>query len=81
MANNKLSNKWVVLEKKKWANDYSSMMPDPEMMNKVMLYGMPVMVWIFTYQFPAWLGIYWWISTLFMIVQQLVVNNKLKKSS
>jgi len=81
MANNKLSNKWVVLEKKKWASDYSSMMPDPEMMNKVMLYGMPVMVWIFTYQFPAWLGMYWWISTLFMIIQQLVVNKKLKKSS
>ena len=81
MANNKLSNKWVVLEKKKWAKDYNSMMPDPEMMNKVMLYGMPVMVWVFTYQFPAWLGIYWGISTAFMIVQQLVVNNKLKKSS
>ncbi len=81
MTNNKLSNKGVVLEKKKWASDYSAMMPDPEMMNKVMLYGMPVIVWIFTYQFPAWLWIYWWISTLFMIIQQLVVNNKLKKSS
>jgi YidC/Oxa1 family membrane protein insertase len=80
-ANNKLSNKSVVLEKKKWATDYSSMMPDPEMMNKVMLYWMPVMVWIFTYNFPAWLGIYWGISTSFMIIQQLVVNNKLKKSS
>ncbi len=82
MANNKLNNKkGIVLEKKKWAKDYNSMMPDPEMMNKVMLFGMPVMVWFFTYQFPAWLGIYWGISTTFMIVQQLVVNNKLKKSS
>jgi membrane protein insertase Oxa1/YidC/SpoIIIJ len=81
MANNKLANKGIVLEKKKWAKDYNSMMPDPEMMNKVMLYGMPAMVWVFTYQFPAWLGIYWGITTLFMIIQQLVVNNKQKKSS
>lgn len=81
MANNKTNNKWVVLEKKKWSKDYNSMMPDPEMMNKVMLFGMPVMVWIFTYQFPAWLWLYWGITTSFMIIQQLVVNNKLKKSS
>ncbi len=81
MANNKNNNKWLVLEKKKWANDYNSMMPDPEVMNKVMLFWMPLMVWFFTYSFPAWLGIYWWISTLFMIVQQLIVNNKNKKSS
>ena len=64
----------VVLEKKKWANDYSSMMPDPEMMNKFMLYGMPWMVAVFTYTLFAWVGLYWGISTLFAILQQLVVN-------
>ncbi len=66
----------VVLEKKKWANDYSSMMPDPAVMQKAMLYWMPIMVAIFTYNFPAWLGIYWGISTSFMILQQLIVNRK-----
>ena len=66
----------VVLEKKKWASDYSSMMPDPAVMQKAMLYWMPAMVAVFTYNFPAWLGIYWGISTSFMIIQQLIVNRK-----
>jgi YidC/Oxa1 family membrane protein insertase len=43
----------VVLEKKKDENDYSQLMPDPEMMNKFMLYGMPVMVAVFTYTLVA----------------------------
>jgi membrane protein insertase Oxa1/YidC/SpoIIIJ len=55
------------------------MMPDPEMMNKIMLYGMPVMVAVFTYSLFAWVGLYWLISTLFMILQQLFVNRVLKK--
>jgi len=65
---------WVILEKKKWESDYNSMMPDPEVMNKFMLIWMPIMVWIFTYTFFAWVWIYWGISTLFMIIQQFVVN-------
>lgn len=69
----------VVLEKKKWSDSYSSMMPDPEMMNKFMLYGMPVMVGIFTYTLIAWVGVYWGISTLFAILQQLFVNKIIKK--
>jgi len=70
---------WVVLEKKKWENDYSSMMPDADTMNKFMLYVIPVVVWISTFMFPAWLGIYWLITTIFMIAQQLVVNKIIKK--
>ncbi len=69
----------VVLEKKKNANDYSEFMPDPEMLNKFMLYGMPVMIAFATYTFFAWVGLYWWIWTIFMILQQLVVNKILKK--
>ncbi len=69
----------LVLEKKKWENDYSSFMPDPDMINKFMLYWMPVMVAIFTYTFFAWVGLYWGISTLFIIVQQMFVNKILKK--
>jgi len=70
---------WVVLEKKKGEDGYSAMMPDPEMMNKIMLYGMPVMVGIFTYMLIAWVWLYWWMSTLFAVFQQLFVNKIIKK--
>jgi membrane protein insertase Oxa1/YidC/SpoIIIJ len=69
----------VVLEKKKDATDYQSFMPDPDILNKFMLYGLPVMIAIFTYTFFAWVGIYWWVGTLFMIVQQYIVNKIIKK--
>lgn len=71
--------KGVVLEKKKGSDDYNSFMPDPEMMNKFMLYGMPVMVAVFTYTLIAGVWIYWWISTLFAIFQQIFVNKIIKK--
>lgn len=73
------SKKWVVLEKKKDSNDYQSFMPDPEFINKFMLYWMPIMIWIATYTFFAWVGLYWGIWTVFMIVQQLFVNKIFKK--
>jgi len=79
IANNAKNTSWVVLEKKKDANDYSAMMPDANTLNKFMLYVMPIMVWVFTYMFPAWLGIYWLITTVFMIIQQLIVNKIVKK--
>ena len=69
----------IVLEKKKWDDSYNPMMPDPEMMNKFMLYGMPVMVAIFTFTLIAGVGIYWWVSTLFAIFQQIFVNKIIKK--
>ncbi len=77
----KTTPKWAVLEKKKWEEGFASMMPDPEMMNKFMLYWMPAMVTVFTFSFFAWLGLYWWISTTFMIFQQLVVNKIIRKDS
>ena len=79
LAGKKVDTKNVVLEKKKWDKDYSSMMPDPEMMNKFMMYWMPAMVAVFTYTLIAWVGIYWGMSTLFMVFQQLFVNKILKK--
>lgn len=77
--NKSIDKKWVVLEKKTWEDSYSQFMPDPEMMNKFMQYWMPAMVWVFTYSLFAWVGIYWGISTTFMLIQQLIVNKKLKK--
>lgn len=70
---------WVVLEKKKDSKDYESFMPDPELINKFMMYWLPIMIWFATYHFFAWLWIYWWISTAFMIIQQLFINKILKK--
>jgi YidC/Oxa1 family membrane protein insertase len=69
----------IVLEKKKGEKDYSKLTPDPEMMNKFMLYWMPIMIWFFTYSFFAALWLYWGISTIFTIFQNLVVNKMLKK--
>lgn len=79
LVSNKSNTKNIVLEKKKWDNSYNQFMPDPEMMNKFMLYGMPAMVWVFTYSLFAWIWIYWGIWTLFMIFQQLIVNKIVKK--
>lgn len=80
LSYNKINdNKNIVLEKKKWNSNYESVMPDPEIINKFMLYWLPVMIMIFTYFFFAWVGLYWGISTLFMIFQQAFVNKVLKK--
>ncbi len=79
LSYNKTSSTNVVLEKKKDWNWYENFMPDPELMNKFMLYWMPVMIWFATYTFFAWVGLYWWIWTIFMIVQQIIVNKILKK--
>ena len=65
-----------IIEKKdgKYTETEPSFMPDPSVMNKFMLWGMPVMIAVSTYFFPAGVGIYWLIGTLFMLAQQIVVN-------
>jgi len=70
---------WIFLEKKKNINDSSEFMPDPELLNKFMLYWMPIIIALVTYTFFAWVWIYWWIWTIFVILQQLFVNKILKK--
>jgi len=77
---NNTNKKDVVLEKKKDQSDYSQIMPDTETINKFMQWWMPIMVAVFTFNLFAWVWIYWWISTLVMLLQQLIVNSKLKKS-
>lgn len=46
------------------------------MMNKQMLYFMPVMTIIIGIKLPAGLTLYWFLSTLLMAIQQLVVFKK-----
>jgi len=43
---------------------------------KVMQYGLPFMIGFFAFQFPAAVSLYWGISTLFAIGQQIVVNRE-----
>ncbi len=44
------------------------------MANNMMIYIMPVMIALFTASLPAVVGIYWGTSTIYGIIQQLVVN-------
>lgn len=50
---------------------------DPmKMQQNMMLYGLPLMIGFFAIQFPAAVSLYWGISTLFAIGQQLIVNRE-----
>lgn len=51
-------------------------MPDMQQMQKMMIYVFPAMAGLFAYQFPAGVGLYWLIGTLFMIAQQYVANKQ-----
>ncbi len=42
----------------------------------MMLYGLPLMIGFFAIQFPAAVSVYWGISTLFSIGQQILVNRE-----
>ncbi len=50
--------------------------PDMQQMQKMMIYVFPAMAGLFAYQFPAGVGLYWLIGTLFMICQQYVANRQ-----
>lgn len=52
---------------------------DPAMMQNMMLYMMPVMIAVSSYFFPLGVGLYWFIGTAFVIVQQWYVNVISKK--
>ncbi|MCX6765196.1 MAG: YidC/Oxa1 family membrane protein insertase [Candidatus Nealsonbacteria bacterium] len=62
---NKSANK----EKKK-QSDFS------EIMGKQMLYFMPIFTVVILFSLPSAIGLYWSVSTLFMIVQQYIINKK-----
>lgn len=68
----------LTMMKKKKAEDTSKVAPksEMEMANKTMVYIMPVMIALFTASVPAGVGLYWGVSTLFAIGQQLVANRK-----
>jgi YidC/Oxa1 family membrane protein insertase len=47
-----------------------------QMQQNIMLYGLPLMIGFFALQFPAAVSLYWGISTLFGIGQQMIVNRE-----
>lgn len=51
-------------------------MPDMQQMQKMMIYIFPAMAALFAYQFPAGVGLYWLIGTVFMIAQQAIANRQ-----
>ncbi len=49
------------------------------MASNIMMYAMPVLIAIFTAQLPAAVGVYWGVSTLYGIIQQIFVNRSFDK--
>jgi len=47
-----------------------------QIQQRMMLYGLPLMIGVFAFQFPAAVSLYWGVSTLFAIGQQLIVNRE-----
>lgn len=46
----------------------------------MMMYGMPVLFFFMFYNAPSGLLLYWTVSNLFTMVQQIIVNNTVKKN-
>ena len=49
------------------------------MMMKIMLYGMPLMMFFFLYNFPSGLVVYWTITNILTMVQQVGLNKYLAR--
>ncbi len=47
-----------------------------EMQQNIMLYALPLMIGFFALSFPAAVALYWGVSTLFAIGQQMIVNRE-----
>lgn len=64
------------IAKRKKGGDAKPADPATQAQQKVMLYVLPLMIGVFAFQFPAAVSLYWAVSTLFGIGQQLLVNRK-----
>ncbi|MCA9370610.1 MAG: membrane protein insertase YidC [Candidatus Peregrinibacteria bacterium] len=63
-------------EEKKGNKKGKEAMSQQEIQQRVMLYGLPVMIGFFALKFPAAVSLYWGVSTVFAIGQQLFVNRR-----
>lgn len=66
----------MTVKQKKTKKDSAHAHNEMEMANNMMKYMMPVMIAFFTAQMPAAVGLYWGTSTLYGIIQQLVINKE-----
>jgi membrane protein insertase Oxa1/YidC/SpoIIIJ len=69
-ANQKVIDVSKKKEKQSWADD------PQKMQRTMMMYGLPLMIGVFAFQFPAAVSLYWAVSTFFAIGQQVIVNNE-----
>jgi YidC/Oxa1 family membrane protein insertase len=58
------------------SKDKPKEMSPQDIQQKVMLYALPLMIGVFAFRFPAAVALYWGVSTLFGIGQQLIVNRE-----
>lgn len=66
------------IEKKDSKQDFAS---DMENANKMMIYMMPLMIAFFTASVPTGVGLYWGISTIYGIAQQMIANREGKNKN
>ncbi|MBU0981635.1 YidC/Oxa1 family membrane protein insertase [Patescibacteria group bacterium] len=64
---------------KKHPEDKKSQPNEMEMANNIMKYVMPIMIAFLAAQMPAAVSLYWGTSTLYGIIQQLVINKESEK--
>ena len=60
---------WLMQKKQTVSND-----PQQKMMQRMMLYAMPLIIGFTTINFPAGVGIYWTVSNVFQVGQQLLLS-------
>jgi YidC/Oxa1 family membrane protein insertase len=78
-TNKKTTNKKTVTKKKDPESFSDGMADQMANMQSMMLWVMPAMIAFFTLTFPAGVGLYWFISTVFGVGQQKLVNYNLDK--
>ena len=72
-----LSSKFMMIGNKGSLNTNTQMAS----MNKTMLYVAPLMTLVFSFQFPAGLGLYWIVGYVIQIFQQLYINKTILKKT
>ena len=79
MMGDKVKDKKVGEDKEKSAEDKTQ--DFAQSMMKQMMYILPIMTFFFAMSFPSGLALYWVVTTLFAIIQQMIIMKKQDKES
>ena len=79
MMGDKVKDKKVEEDKEKSAEDKTQ--DFAQSMMKQMMYILPIMTFFFAMSFPSGLALYWVVTTLFAIIQQMIIMKKQDKES